>query len=149
MWRIRVALVIIACVAPDLKGPAYGKGAAYVCDDGRRADLLGPAPQQPRNPVAPTPQSIARGAAHYGKLCAHCHGPYGLGNGRLATGMEAYGARPSNLTDREWRHGSSDGEIFLVVRDGIGPEFHMPRFAGKLTDPAIWDVVNFIRTLGI
>jgi mono/diheme cytochrome c family protein len=101
------------------------------------------------NAIARTPESIKAGAALYAKSCGNCHGPNGLGNGRLAAAMAAYGGRPSNLTDSEWQHGSSDGEIFFVIRDGVGPEFHMPLFKGKLTDEEIWQVVNYIRTLGI
>ena len=63
------------------------------------------------NPVAKTPESET-GSVVYAKACANCHGPNGLGNGRLAAAMAAYGGRPSNLTDSEWQHGSSDGEIF-------------------------------------
>ena len=39
----------------------------------------------------------------------------------LAAGAAAYGARPWNLADDTWQHGSSDGEIFTVIRDGSGP----------------------------
>ena len=101
------------------------------------------------NPIVKTPESVQTGSAVYAKACANCHGPNGLGNGRLAAAMAAYGGRPSNLTDSEWRHGSSDGEIFLVIRDGVGPEFHMPTYKGKLTDEELWHVVNYIRTLGM
>jgi mono/diheme cytochrome c family protein len=101
------------------------------------------------NAIARTPESIKAGAALYAKSCSNCHGPNGLGNGRLAPAMAAYGGRPSNLTDREWQHGSSDGEIFLVIRDGVGPDFHMPLFKGKLTDEEMWHVVNYVRSLGI
>lgn len=100
------------------------------------------------NPAPSTPASVKLGGAIYAKACAACHGANGLGNGRLAAGMAAYGARPSNLADTDWQHGSSDGEIFVAIRDGIGPEFHMPQYAGKLSDGEIWDVVNYIRTLG-
>jgi mono/diheme cytochrome c family protein len=99
------------------------------------------------NAIVRTPESIKAGAVLYAKSCSNCHGPNGLGNGRLAAAMAAYGGRPSDLTDSEWQHGSSDGEIFLVIRDGIGPEFHMPLFKGKLADEEIWHVVNYIRTL--
>ena len=101
------------------------------------------------NPVARTAQSVKNGAAAYAKACANCHGPYGLANTRLAQGMAAYGARPSNLTDAEWIHGSTDGEIFAVIRDGVGPDFHMPKFEGKLSDEELWQLVNYIRSLGI
>ena len=62
--------------------------------------------------------------------------------------MAAYGGRPSNLTDSEWQHGSSDGEIFLVIRDGVGPDFHMPLFKGKLTDEEMWHAGEFHPDVG-
>jgi mono/diheme cytochrome c family protein len=123
--------------------------AAGSSEEHPRAPHRHPEGEKLTNAVPPTAESVKQGAAIYARLCAHCHGPYGLGNGRLATGMEAYGARPSNLTDADWQHGSSDGEIFMVIRDGIAPDFHMPRFQGKLSDEEIWHVVNHVRTLGI
>lgn len=101
------------------------------------------------NPVPRTPGSVTTGSGLYAKLCAQCHGQYGLGNGRMASAIAAYGARPSNLTDAEWQHGSTDGEIFLVVKEGVGPDFHMPAYGGKLAPEDIWNVVNFIRNLAI
>src|SRR5688572_26852729 len=66
------------------------------------------------NPIAPTSDSVKLGGAIYARSCASCHGPNGLGSGRLAAAMAAYGSRPSNLADTEWQHGSTDGEIFMV-----------------------------------
>lgn len=101
------------------------------------------------NAAARTPESVKAGGALYAKLCSNCHGPNGLGNGRLAAAMAAYGGRPSNLTDNEWQHGSSDGEIFAVIRDGVGPDFHMPKYQGKLSDEEMWHLVNYVRTLAM
>jgi mono/diheme cytochrome c family protein len=100
------------------------------------------------NPMERTPASIKAGGAVYAKACANCHGPYGLANTKLAQGMAAYGARPSNLTDAEWIHGSTDGEIFAVIRDGVGPDFHMPTFGGTLSDDEMWQLVVYIRSIG-
>jgi putative copper resistance protein D len=97
--------------------------------------------------VASTPQSIEAGRGIYDKLCAPCHGPNGLGNGRLASGLAAYGTRPSDLTDDVWQHGSSPGEVFVVIRDGIEPEFQMPAFGGKLSENELWNVTHFVRAL--
>ena len=32
--------------------------------------------------------------------------------------------KPSNLTDADWKHGSTDGEIFTVIRDGVKGHRH-------------------------
>ncbi len=104
-------------------------------------------PVELTNPVTSAPESVAAGAAIYAKLCASCHGPTGQGDGRLAAATAAYGSRPSNLTDATWRHGSSDGEIFVTIRDGIGPDFAMDAFLGRLTEPDIWNLVNYLKSL--
>lgn len=100
------------------------------------------------NPVPSTPESIAAGAQSYSKQCALCHGATGAGDGKLAAATGAYGARPSDLTDAKWDHGSSDGEIFTVIRDGIEPDFNMPGFKGRLSETEIWNVVNYVRSIG-
>ena len=99
------------------------------------------------NPVAPGPESVAAGAATYGRMCATCHGPAGRGDGPLAAATAAYGARPSILTDAAWQHGSTDGEIFVVIRDGIGPDFAMDGFGGRLDEPEMWSLVNYLNSL--
>ena len=55
--------------------------------------------------------------------------------------------KPADLTAAKLAHGSSDGEIFTSIRDGIGPEFKMKAFKGKIADPDIWSVVNYIHSL--
>ena len=55
--------------------------------------------------------------------------------------------KPSDLSDADWKHGSSDGEIFVVIRDGV-KNTGMKTFAKKLTAHQIWDVVNYVRSIG-
>ena len=99
------------------------------------------------NPVLATPASLAAGAAAYARYCASCHGTTGRGDGPLAAATAAYGARPSNLADPLWQHGASDGEIFVAIRDGIGPAFAMDAFGARLEERDIWNVVNFLKQL--
>ncbi len=99
------------------------------------------------NPVAPGPESVAAGTMTYRRMCATCHGPTGRGDGGLAAATAAYGTRPSNLADATWQHGSSDGEIFAAIRDGIGPDFAMDGFGGRLDEPDIWNLVNYLKSL--
>ena len=97
-----------------------------------------------KNPVAATPQSIATGKGLFQKYCRFCHGDDAKGNGPQAP----EGTHPPNLTDDMWDHGSSDAEIFAVIKDGIGPKFDMKGYNSKMTAPEMWSVVNFIRSLG-
>ena len=102
-----------------------------------------PEARKVRNPAAPTTASIEKGAQLYKKNCEFCHGPKGLGDGRLAP----KDVHPANLTDEEWVRGSTDGEIFAVIANGAGPEFKMKGVKGRVSDPDIWHIVNYIRTL--
>ena len=96
-----------------------------------------------KNPVASNPASIAAGKATYTKNCRFCHGTEAKGNGPMAP----EGTHPSDLTDDKWDRGSTDGEIFAVIRDGAGPKFDMKGYKSKMTEPEIWNVVNFLRSL--
>jgi mono/diheme cytochrome c family protein len=53
---------------------------------------------------------------------------------------------PSNLSDADWSHGSTDGEIYTIVRDGIDGTA-MKDFAKDLKETEIWHVVNYVKTL--
>jgi mono/diheme cytochrome c family protein len=59
--------------------------------------------------------------------------------------MALAGGTPSNLTDESWDHGSSDGEIFVVIRDGVSSD--MESYKDSLTEKQIWQLVTYIRTL--
>ena len=96
------------------------------------------------NPVEATPASITAGRQLYLKNCRHCHGTKGLGDGPLAP----TDVRPANLTDAKWDHGSSDGDVFAVIANGAGPDSQMKGAKPTLTDTQIWNIVNYIRTLG-
>ena len=97
-----------------------------------------------KNAVPPSAASTAAGQAVYQKQCAGCHGDTGKGDGAMG---EELNPKPSNLTDAEWKHGSTDGEIFVVIRDGV-KSTGMKAFGRKMTVHQVWDVVNFIRSIG-
>ena len=97
-----------------------------------------------KNPIAPTPQSIATGQAAFQKYCRFCHGADAKGDGPQAP----KDTHPPNLTDEKWDHGSTDAEIFTVIKDGVGPKFDMKGFNSKLTPQEMWHIVNYIRSLG-
>jgi mono/diheme cytochrome c family protein len=94
------------------------------------------------NPVRVTPESIAAGKRIYTRYCAVCHGITGEGG----SGSDISAPAP-DLTDKEWKHGSTDGEIFYVIKNGVPPDLNMEPWADRITDPDIWNVVNYLRAL--
>jgi mono/diheme cytochrome c family protein len=95
-----------------------------------------------KNPIPATADSIAAGKQIYTRACAPCHGISGQGG----PGNDLIPAAP-DLTDATWDHGSSDGEIFTSIKEGIGPDFNMTPFKDRLKDEEIWNIVNYVRSL--
>jgi len=94
-----------------------------------------------KNPIASTPESIAAGKVVYAK-CAPCHGITGEGG----PGNDLIPAAPS-LVDDMWDHGSTDGEIFDNIKNGVGPDFNMVPWKDQWKDEQIWNVVNYVRSI--
>lgn len=99
-----------------------------------------------KNPVKATPASIAAGKTIYDAQCANCHGATGKGDGKLAASITT-GPKPSDLTDATWKHGSTDGEIYTLIHDG-SKGTGMRGYGTRLKTEDIWNVVNYLRTLG-
>jgi mono/diheme cytochrome c family protein len=98
-----------------------------------------------KNPVPSTPASVAAGKATFESFCALCHGQDAKGNGPLAPA----GSNPPSLVDETWVHGSTDGEIFEMISNGpVPPIKTMPPFKGVIQDTDIWNVINYMRSLG-
>jgi mono/diheme cytochrome c family protein len=97
-----------------------------------------------QNPVAANAASLEAGKKLYAEQCAGCHGETGKGDGPMAgfTGDPT----PSDLTDAEWKHGSSDGEIYTVIHDGIDGTAMAP-FGKDLKANDIWNIVNYTKSL--
>ncbi|MFI5077875.1 MAG: c-type cytochrome, partial [Vicinamibacteria bacterium] len=85
----------------------------------------GPNAAQLKNPVAATPQSLADGKKAYDENCAACHGPKAEGSVKagviISIIQEQGGKQPPDLTDAQWDHGSTDGEIYTAIRKGVPP----------------------------
>jgi mono/diheme cytochrome c family protein len=102
-----------------------------------------------KNPVPATSASLKTGQRLYEKNCRQCHGTKGKGDGTLAPSNP----KPADFTDDKWDHGSTDGEIYSVILNGAAPrpgqkESEMKAMKGTLSPTEIWQVVNYIRTLG-
>jgi mono/diheme cytochrome c family protein len=98
-----------------------------------------------KNPVPSNTASVTAGRGLYGKNCRHCHGLRGKGDGPLAPKSP----KPADLSDDKWDHGSSDGEIYSIILNGApAPMSEMKPMKGTLTPTQIWQVVNYIRSIG-
>ncbi len=126
--------------APAANVPAPGPGQNVIGQSGTSAG----------NPVASTPQSIAAGKRAYDANCGACHG--NLAQGAVKAGMtisiieEQRGKQPPDLTDDQWDHGSTDSDIFAVIKRGVPPTM-MAGFDGRVPDQDIWSIVNYLRSL--
>jgi mono/diheme cytochrome c family protein len=95
-------------------------------------------------PLPSTPKSVAAGAGLFRAHCRGCHGNDAKGNGPEAPP----GTKPADLTDGTWGHGSTDADIFEVIRTGVGPKFDMKGFRSRLTSEEMWSLVHYLRSIG-
>jgi mono/diheme cytochrome c family protein len=96
------------------------------------------------NPVTADAASIVAGKKLFGANCVSCHGETGKGDGRAGKTLNP---PPANLVDESAIHGSTDGEIFAVIRDGV-KDTGMKGFGSRMTTHQMWDVVNYLRSIG-
>lgn len=94
------------------------------------------------NPSKADAGSISEGRRLFESQCAMCHGKSGDGKGELAATMNLslkdY-SKPAALKD------VSDGAMFYVMQKGCG---QMLGEEGRLKSDQMWNLVNFIRSLG-
>ena len=123
-----------------VKAPAASPGPSAIL----------PSAARPGNPVPPTPASVAAGKRTYDMACAACHGNRAQGAVKAGITLsiieEQRGKQPPDLTDDQSDHGSTDGDVFAVIKRGLLPAM-MPGFDGQIPDDDIWNVVNYLRTL--
>jgi len=92
------------------------------------------------NPVRPTAESLAQGKKYYGYDCAMCHGQSGNGKGEVDTGEKL-----PDFSNAAGMKDMSDGEMFCSLKNGRG---HMPHENIRVTPNELWNLVNYIRSLG-
>lgn len=93
-----------------------------------------------KNPVEPTPSSLAAGQKIFGQFCWACHGKLGKGDGPAGTGLRT---KPANLTGQTFNT-QRDGEIFWKISEGRG---EMVPYKQGLTETQRWHLVNYLRSL--
>jgi len=113
-----------------IEGPAYVPGVG-----------------NPLNPIAADQISLTRGGALYEVNCSLCHGKQGKGDGPVA---EELIRKPPDLNGLNVTE-LSDGEIFLVITNGVNPGIGysggMPPLRDNLEIGDRWDIVNYVRSL--
>lgn len=92
------------------------------------------------NPLTTTADALREARKTYLRLCQYCHGADG--RAQANPDFEA----PSLRDPSQWRYGTSDGELFVSIRDGAGHE--MPPFRKQLKDDQIWQLVLYVRSIG-
>lgn len=130
--KSKLALLLVICGAMILSLPSPGAASQTKRNEAQKL----------KNPVPGDAESIEAGKKIYQRFCASCHGPKGKGDGAMALS----GGTPSDLTDDVWDYGSTDGEIFIVIRDGVSSD--MLGYGSKIEEKQIWQLVNFIRDIG-
>lgn len=98
-----------------------------------------------KNPVASTPESIAKGKELYlGRKgnCVFCHGETGSGN---EANLPRLRRKPADISNKERMAAMTDGELFWKISKGI--RGIMPGREATMSEEERWNVVNYIRTL--
>ena len=100
-----------------------------------------------KNPVAATPESIAKGKELYLDRnkgnCVFCHGETGAGN---EASLPRLRRKPADISNKERMTAMTDGEVYWKITKGI-PGI-MPAGERKMpTEEERWHVVNYVRTL--
>ena len=134
-YCVRLLAVVILAVG------GYAAVTAAVLQSHPAEPHRHPEGQALENPMEATADSKATGRQRYVFMCRDCHGNTGLGDGDMA---HACGDVP-DFTDETWLHGPSDGEIFLVIKEGVSAD--MQPYAARITDEDIWHLVNYLKTL--
>ena len=99
-----------------------------------------------KNPVAVTPESIAKGKELYTERmkgnCVFCHGETGTGN---EANFARLRRKPADLSNKERMSSMTDGEVWWKISKGINGI--MPAGEKRMSEEERWHVVNYVRTL--
>ena len=103
-------------------------------------------------PLAFSLEGVKRGKKSFMINCSGCHGVKGRGDGVTTARIVDYSSNsiwPRNLSEPwNFRRGARREDIFLTLRTGLSTTA-MPKFSPRVfKDQEIWDIVDFVRTLG-
>jgi len=98
-------------------------------------------PENLRNPLAATSESVLRGGKGYSYFCAMCHGPQADGNGTVG---QSFYPLPTNLKSHYVQE-QPDGMLFHKI--SLGYKRHPP-LASTVSEEDRWAIIHYIRSLG-
>ena len=80
-----------------------------------------------------------------------CHGEKADGVSEVAAAMQPGEVKPPSLIDDDWDHGSTDNDIFVGIRDGVGGVGAMKGLNGRpgVGPNDMWNLVNYVRSLHV
>jgi cytochrome c oxidase cbb3-type subunit 3 len=137
-----MALLMAAAGCHDRPAPAAAAQAPSLTAENRLAAIpLGDKATGPdkdvaplRNPYAGSPQAVEAGKRLFVKMnCAGCHA------------YTAKGWMGPDLSDKYWRYGGSDDEIYKTLYEGR-PQ-GMPAWGKTLPPEQLWQLVTYIQSL--
>ena len=97
---------------------------------------------QEANPIAASPDILAKGKTLFEKKCQRCHGKEGKGDGPDADSDMP----PEDLTDASRAGRNPDGVMFYKLWNGRkSPK--MPSFKTELSKEEVWTLVHYAKSL--
>ena len=108
------------------------------------ADQMGDAKAM-KNPVASTPESIAKGKALFeGKgTCFNCHGKEGKGDGPAGAILDP---SPRDFTNCKFHKKRKDGELFWVIKNGSAGTGMVSLIPAAINEEEAWNIINYERS---
>jgi cytochrome c len=98
-----------------------------------------------KNPVASTPESIAKGKALYeGKgTCFNCHGKNGDGQGEAG---KILNPSPRDFTNCKFHKKRKDGELLWIIKNGSAGTGMVSLIPAAITEEEAWNIINYERS---
>jgi mono/diheme cytochrome c family protein len=85
------------------------------------------------------------GKVIYQRLCTHCHGATGKGDGPIGLSLTP---KPENLPEE--LHEEGEEFFFKIIQNGgrsMGKSPCMPAWGNQLKADDIWDVISYVQVL--
>jgi len=98
-----------------------------------------------KNPVANTPENVAKGKALFeGKgTCFNCHGKEGKGDGPAG---QILNPSPRDFTNCKFHKKRKDGELFWVIKNGSPGTGMVPLIPAAINEEEAWTIINYERS---